>query len=67
MILAPIDGREFARACRRRHKSPAPCRLPQLLRLLTLATLAGGFVFLALAPERAKAEAPTIFGEIAPL
>lgn len=66
MILAPIDGRAFAQSCRRRHKSPAPCRLPQLLRLLTLATLAGGFVFLALAPERAKAEAPAIFAPITP-
>lgn len=57
MLLAPIDGSEFTRACRQRARSPAPCRLPQLLRLLVLAALAAGLVSLALGPG-ARAEPP---------
>jgi hypothetical protein len=55
MLIAPINGPEFSRACRIRSKSPAPCRLPQLLRLLALAALAGGLISLALSPG-ARAE-----------
>jgi hypothetical protein len=53
MILAPIDGTEFSRACRYRNTSPALCRWPQLLRLLALAILAGGVASVALEPGRA--------------
>jgi hypothetical protein len=65
MILAPIYGREFADSCRRRHKSPAPCHWPQLLRVMALALIAGGCVFVALAPEKAKMQAPATFASIA--
>jgi hypothetical protein len=66
MIMAPIYGREFAKTCRR-HKSPAPCRWPQLLRLLALATLAAACVFVTLAPERATAETHSVLAAIAAL
>ena len=65
MIMAPIYGREFAETCRRRHKSPAPCRWPQLLRLLVLAALAAACVFATLAPERATVEAHSVLAAIA--
>ena len=65
MIMAPIYGREFAETCRRRHKSPAPCHWPQLLRVLMLATVAGGCVFAAVAPERTKGATPTHVASIA--
>jgi hypothetical protein len=66
MILAPIYGRDFAEACRRRHKSPAPCHWPQLARVLVLAALAGACIFAAMAPEKAKGAAPSLFASIAP-
>jgi hypothetical protein len=62
MILAPIDGPEFSRACRARTKNPALCHLPQLLRLLALAVLAGGFASVALEPGRAAAATAALFG-----
>ena len=66
MILAPIYSREFAESCRRRHKSPAPCRWPQLLRVLALAAVAGICIFAALAPDRTKGATPSLFASIAP-
>ena len=66
MIMAPIYGREFAETCRFRHKSPAPCHWPQLLRVMALAVVAGGFVFVALAPEKAKTQASPAFASISP-
>ncbi|WP_294532009.1 hypothetical protein [uncultured Rhodoblastus sp.] len=66
MTMAPIYGREFAETCRRRHKSPAPCHWPQLLRVLALAALAGSCIFAALAPEKAKGSTPALFAAIAP-
>jgi hypothetical protein len=65
MIMAPIYSREFAETCRRRHKSPAPCHWPQLLRVLVLATVAGGFIFMALAPEKTKDASPARMASIA--
>ena len=65
MIMAPIYGREFTDACRRRHKSPAPCHGPQLLRLLALVAVAAACVFATLAPERAKAETSSVLASIA--
>ena len=62
MILAPIDGPEFSRACRHRNQSPALCHWPQLLRLLALAVLAGGFASVALEPGRAASATAAIFG-----
>ena len=62
MILAPIDGSEFSRACRYRHTSPALCHWPQLLRLLALAVIAGGLASVALEPGRATSAAAAIFG-----
>ncbi len=56
MTMAPIDGRQFAVACRRRTKSPAPCQFSQLLRLAVIMILAGVFVSVTLAPDRARAE-----------
>lgn len=56
MTMAPIDGREFAVACRRRTKSSAPCQVSQLLRLAAIMILAGVFVSITLAPDRARAE-----------
>lgn len=64
MIIAPIYGREFTDACRRRHKSPAPCRWPQLLRLLGLAAVAAVCVFATLGPERAKAGTSSVVASI---
>ncbi len=66
MIMAPIYRREISETCRRRHKSPAPCRWPQLLRLLTLAAVAAACVFATLAPERVKAGTPSVLASIAP-
>jgi len=57
MILAPIDGREFSAACRGRRKSPAVCQFPQLVRLVAIVTIAGLFMTVVLAPDRAKAVA----------
>jgi hypothetical protein len=65
MILAPIYSREFAATCRRRHKSPAPCRWPQLLRVLMIAAVAGVCVSAALAPEKTKGSAPSLLASIA--
>jgi hypothetical protein len=62
MILAPIDGTEFSRACRARNMSPALCHWPQLLRLLALAVLAGGFASVALEPGRAASATAALFG-----
>ena len=56
MIMAPIDGREFSAASRRRRKSPAVCQFPQFLRLLAIVTIAGLLLSVVLAPERAKAD-----------
>ncbi len=64
MIMAPIYRREFNDVCRR-HKNPAPCRWPQLLRLLTLAAIAAACVFVTLAPEREKAGTPSVLASIA--
>jgi hypothetical protein len=64
-MIAPIDGREFSRACRLReirNKNPALCRGPQLLRLLALAVIAGGFASVALEPGRAALATLAIFG-----
>jgi hypothetical protein len=55
MILAPIDGSQFARSCRRRQKSAASCQWPQLARLLTLVAVASVFVAIALGPTRSNA------------
>jgi hypothetical protein len=62
MILAPIDGSEFSRACRYRQTSPALCHWPQLLRLLALAVIAGGLASVALEPGRAASATAAIFG-----
>ena len=62
MILAPIDGSEFSRACRYRHTSPALCHWPQLLRLLALAVIAGSLASVALEPGRAASATAAIFG-----
>lgn len=62
IILAPIDGTEFSRACRYRNTSPALCHVPQLLRLLALAVLAGGFASVALEPGRAVSVMTAFFG-----
>jgi hypothetical protein len=62
ILIAPIDGREFARACRLRNNNPALCRWPQLLRLLALAVIAGGFASVALEPNRAALATAAIFG-----
>jgi len=61
MILAPIDGTEFSRACRYRNASPALCRWPQLLRLLALTVLAGGLASVALEPDRAASATAALF------
>ncbi len=61
MILAPIDGSEFSRACRHRNASPALCRWPQLLRLLALTVLAVGVASVALEPGRAASATATLF------
>jgi hypothetical protein len=65
MTMAPIYGREFAETCRRRHKSPAPCHWPQLLRVLVLAAVAAGCIFAALAPEKSKGSTPALIASIA--
>jgi hypothetical protein len=62
IIIAPIDGVEFSRACRLRNKNPALCRWPQLMRLLALAVVAGGFASVALEPGRAALATAAIFG-----
>jgi hypothetical protein len=56
MILAPIDGRQFSRACRSRSANPASCRAPQLFRLTLLAVVGGLLVFVALGGKSARAE-----------
>jgi hypothetical protein len=60
MILAPIDGRQFAPAPSSRRANPASCRLPQLLRLTLLAALGGFLVFVALGGKSAHAESATV-------
>jgi hypothetical protein len=65
MILAPINGPEFSRACRRNCTSPASCRLPQLLRLLGLTALAASFVFIALDTGKASTDTPAISTPVA--
>lgn len=62
MMIAPIDGPEFSRACRLRKANPALCRWPQLLRLLALAVVAGGLASVALEPGRAALATAAIFG-----
>ncbi len=56
MILEPINGQEFSRACRVRSKSPAPCQWRQLLRLVALVAVGGLFVSFSLSSSRARAE-----------
>ena len=60
VIIEPIDGAEFSRACRLRNNNPALCRGPQLLRLLALAVAAAGFASVALEPGHASLA--TVFG-----
>jgi hypothetical protein len=56
MILEPINGQEFSRACRVRVKSPAPCQWRQFLRLVALVAVGGMFVSLSFPSAKAKAE-----------
>jgi hypothetical protein len=56
MILAPIDGRQFSRACRSRSANPASCRVSQLFRLTLLAVVGGLLVFVALGGKSVRAE-----------
>ena len=66
MILEPINGQEFSRACRVRANSPAPCQWRQLLRLAALVAIGGLVVSLSLPTARARAETAGIAGRPAP-
>ena len=55
-------GRNFRAPAALATKNPALCYWPQLLRLLALAVLAGGFASVALEPGRAASATAALFG-----